>query len=77
MAVRNQHSRQSKNYIIEKIAGDYFYIQPYAGLSKGLIYQAKRKIQDGKLEIPQELKETGKTILVICKGKGEYKFDNV
>lgn len=77
MAVRNQHSRQSKNYIIENIEGIYYYIVPDTGLSKSLIYQAKRKIQYGKLEIPQELKKTGKTVLVICKGKGEYKFDNI
>ena len=77
MAVRNQHVRQSKNYIIETINGVRYYIMPETYASKSLIYDAKRKIANGKLEIPNSLKESGKTILVICKGNNLYSFDIV
>lgn len=74
MAVRNQHSRQSKNYIIETINGNLFYIQPARYQSKSLIYQAKNKIKIGKLNIPSNLLNSGRAILVICYGKGLYEI---
>ena len=77
MAVRNQKSRQSKNYIIEKIDGVIYYIEPNIYQSKRLVYSAKKKLQSGKLVIPSELKDTGKTVLVICNGGGAYQFSNI
>lgn len=77
MAVRNQHSRQSKNYIIEKIDGIIYYIEPNIYQSKSLVYSAKKKLQSGKLEVPSELKDTGKAILAICNGGGDYQFSNI
>ena len=74
MAIRNQHSRQSRNYIIETINGVQFYIQAATYQSKSLIYQAKNKIENGKLNIPNDLINSGKTILIICEGKGNYQF---
>lgn len=74
MAVRKQHSRQSKNYIIENINGVMYYIEPETYVSKSVIYTAKKNIISNNLVIPIELLNTGRPILVICKGKGKYNF---
>jgi len=73
MSVRNQHARQTKNYIIEVINGVTYYIEPDTYKSKSLIYQAKNKINNGKLVIDEELVNSGKPILVICQGNGNFK----
>ena len=67
-------ARHSKNYIIEMINGIHFYIEPATSQSKSLIYQAKNKIKNGKLNIPTDLINSGKTIMIICEGKANYKF---
>jgi hypothetical protein len=77
MAVRNQHSRQSRNYIIETIGGVRYYIEPDTFQPKSLVYAAKKAIVLGRVKAPIELIETGKTIGVICLGKGNYKFETV
>ncbi len=74
MAIRNQHSRQSKNYIIETIHGVQFYITMATCQPKYLIYQAKNKIENNKLNIPNDLINSGKTILIVCQGKNNYEF---
>ena len=74
MAVRNQHARTSKNYIIERINGVQYYIQPETYVSKSAVYRAKNKLISGKIKAPQELIDTNKTIFVLCQGCGEHQF---
>lgn len=74
MAVRSQHSRQSKNYIIEVINGTTYYIEPNTYVSKSVIYQAKNKIINGKIQIPQEIINIASAVLVVCNGNGNYQF---
>lgn len=75
MAVRSQHARQSKNYIIENINGMWYYITKSTYQSKSLIYHAKKKLANGTLNAPQEIKNIAKTILVTCEGGGVYNFE--
>jgi hypothetical protein len=77
MAIRKQHSRQSKRYLIEKIDGVQYYIEPDTYISKSVIYQTRNKIKSKKLDLPLNLLQSKKTILVVCLGKGKYKFSTI
>ena len=77
MAVRNSTSRTTTNYKIITHEGIRYYLQVGDFQVKNVIYTAKRKIENNKLFAPDKLIETGKTILVICNGKGNYKFNTI
>ena len=77
MAVRNSTCRTSTNYKIINHEGIRYYLQVGDFQVKNVIYTAKRKIKNNKLSAPNKLIETGKTILVICNGKGNYKFNTI
>ena len=77
MAVRNQNTRRTINYKIITHEGIRYYLQVGSFQVKNVIYTAKRKIENNKLEVPKNLIESGKTILVICNGKGNYEFDTI
>jgi len=75
MAVRNSTSRTSTNYKIITHEENRYYLQVGDFQVKNVIYTAQKNIINGKLIAPKELIETGKTILVICNGKGNYEFN--
>ncbi|WP_422105559.1 hypothetical protein [Winogradskyella sp.] len=74
MAVRNQNARRTTNYKIITHEGVRYYLQVGAFQVKNVIYTAKRNIENNRLKAPEELIKTGKTILVMCNGKGNYDF---
>jgi hypothetical protein len=77
MAVRNQNSRRTTNYKIITHENIRYYLQVGSFQIKNVIYTAKKSIENNKLKAPKELIETGKTILVMCNGKGNYKFSTL
>ena len=67
----------STNYKIITHEGIRYYLQIGSFQVKNVIYTAKRNIINGKLTAPKDLIKTGKTILVICNGKGNYEFETI
>ena len=80
MAVRNSRPRTQTNYIFVEHNGKRFMLQTGAFQVKAIIYQTKKKLLDGKIEIPviDNPKNLDTILITCCKvNEGGLKFDMI
>ncbi len=78
MAVRNQQTRTSTNYIFVKYNNQDFMLKIGAFQTMAVVYSTKRKLLSGKIEVPFiDNPKNLKTILITCskENEGGLKFD--
>jgi hypothetical protein len=75
MAVRNSRPRVQCDYIFADYKEQRFMLCLGSFQTKGILYTTRKKLLDGKIEIPFIENPQGKTILITCSKEDGLKFE--
>ena len=78
MGVRNSRPRTETNYIFAEYNGKHFMLFVGVFQTKAIIYETRKKLLNGKIEIPVlENPKNLTTILITCSREDGLKFDMI
>ena len=78
MAVRNSRPRTSTNYIFAEYNSKRFMLTTGAFQTKEIIYETRKKLLKGKIQVPNlENPKNLTTILITCSREDGLKFEMI